>query len=77
MIPQTHREAMKQFFYKTETGAKVREELERQIDANHREAENDPDHARDFTQRAKGVRDVLSYIQSAIAEPKKGKTPKV
>lgn len=61
------------FFLKTEEGKAFLSELDRLITSLHAKAENTADEARDFTQQAKGVRQVIEHIQSVTAELKKGK----
>ena len=58
------------FFLKTEEGKYFLSEINRLIEANHEFAEREPELARDFSQRAKGNREVLEHIQSAVAELK-------
>lgn len=59
------------FFLKSEEGQFFIKTIEELIDTQHRSAEIDGEKARDFTQRAKGVRLVQEHIQSVTAEAKK------
>lgn len=61
----------REFFKESEYGVKFVERLNEQISAQHMKAEDDPDHSRDYTQRAKGVREVLDLINSLCAGSKK------
>ena len=56
------------FFIESSEGEKFMAELQRLINDNHEKGENDPEHARDHAQRAKGIRQVTSYIQTITAE---------
>lgn len=62
--------AYKQFFG-SPAGAEFLAELNRLIQAEHEQAEDKPELARDHTQRAKGVRSVLQHIQIVTTEVKK------
>lgn len=66
-------EEYKKFFVESEAGQKFVEELKRLIDHNHEQAENTPELSRDYMQRAKGNREVLSHILSVGTEAKKRK----
>ncbi len=61
---------MQNFFIKGE-GKEFVQKIEDLINENHRQAELDPDHSRDFVQRAAGVRDVLNLIKTGVTEVKK------
>lgn len=65
------REEYQNFFLKTEAGKEFVAEVQARIAANHQAAESDPLLARDFTQRAKGNREILDHILS-VTTPKKG-----
>lgn len=58
-------------FLKTEEGKYFTDTLDEIIDNQHAEAERDPALARDYTQRAKGVRLVVEHIQSVVGGVKK------
>ena len=66
--------AYQNFFLKTDEGKAFMSELDRLISSSHAKAENDADGARDYTQQAKGVRQVIEHIQSVTTELKKGKS---
>jgi len=76
MNPELLRSAYQNFFVKSDTGKYFIAELERQISAAHEDAERLPEFARDYSQRAKGTRNVLDHIQSVSTEVKKGKPDK-
>ena len=59
------------FFIEHPKGKEFMQALDELIASKHRDAENDPDHARDHVQRAKGVREVTSLINSLSAEESK------
>ena len=61
------------FFKESASGQDFVAELIRLIAENHQKAEDQPNSARDFAQRAKGVREVLSHIQSVMTPVKKGR----
>lgn len=61
------RNAYKQFFQVNEAGKAFMEQLQFLIDAEHTKAEDKPDLARDHVQRAKGIREVVSHINSLTA----------
>lgn len=54
-------------FFASPAGIELLTTISSLIDSNHQKAENDPNLARDFVQRAKGVRDVQNVIKSMIA----------
>lgn len=58
-------------FFESPAGLYFLKELDRQIEAAHTSAESNPEKARDYTQHAKGVRNVIAHIKSAVTEPKK------
>lgn len=66
------RQGYQNFFIKTEEGQACVQEIERLIADAHKKAEHKGDTARDYTQRARGTRDVLDHIQNMMIEPKKG-----
>lgn len=61
------------FFTDNEAGKYFVTELYRLIDVAHKEAEDNPESARDCVQRAKGIREVLSHITSVGTEIKRGR----
>jgi len=66
--------AYEQFFYKTEAGSDFLLSIEQLIEQAHTKGEESPEHSRDYMQNARGVRSVLSLIQSKSAGVKKGKS---
>lgn len=62
------RRAYQAFFLKNEAGKNFMSHLELLIKQDHEAAETSPENARDFVQRAKGVREVIAHIQSLTAE---------
>ena len=60
--------AYQNFFIKTEAGEYFMNELTRLLGADHIEAEEKPELARDYVQRAKGVRQVIDHINSVCVE---------
>jgi hypothetical protein len=62
------RDAYRNYFLKSEPGRYFMEQLDKQLDDNHRAAENDPELARDYVQRAKGIREIQVHIESVSAE---------
>lgn len=69
-------EAFRQFFLKNEHGQGYVKQLEELITSNHENAEKNPELARDYTQRAKGVREALAIIQTAVATTPREKRQK-
>jgi hypothetical protein len=53
-------------FFKSPAGLQCLTTISALIDSNHQQAENQPDNARDFMQRAKGNREVLNHINSVL-----------
>lgn len=64
------------FFQGDEVGKGFMAKLQSLIEANYTRGENDPNLARDYLQRAKGVREVIEHIQSLTAERSQDKQPK-
>lgn len=62
------RRAYQSFFLKNEAGKQFMTSIEKMIESQHAQAENTPELARDYAQRAKGVREVMSHIKSLTAE---------
>jgi hypothetical protein len=65
--------AYKTFFAESPAGQHFMKSLDRLIAYAHESAESNPDRARDYTQHAKGVRNVKDHIASLSIEFKKGK----
>lgn len=64
------RSAYREFFMKSESGKEFMRQLLIIIDMQHANAEADPELSRDYVQRARGVRDVKSYIDSLVTVKK-------
>lgn len=60
-------------FFESDAGLFLQEQITKLIAFNHERGENDPDHARDFMQRAKGNREALTHIKIVINGVSKGK----
>lgn len=73
MKPDALRVAFKTFFKESDPGQHFIKKVLSEIDSQHQKAEKDPELARDYTQRAKGMREVLELIQSTMAERGKPK----
>lgn len=71
MTPEVRAE-YKRFFHETEAGRYFLDEIARLRATNHQKAENDPELARDFMQRAKGNTEVTDHISSVLTDIKKG-----
>lgn len=56
-------------FFRSEGGEHLLKTITQIITSNHEQAEKDPDHARDYVQRAKGAREVLDHISSVVGTP--------
>ncbi len=67
------RRAYQAFFLTNEYGKEFMIELDNIISRQHTAAEDKPEQSRDFVQRAKGVRDVLSHINAMTADRNKPK----
>jgi len=61
------------FFLSSDAGKHFTGKILEMIETNHAKAESEPEMARDYAQRAKGMREVLSHIKSTLAG---GQTPK-
>lgn len=61
------------FFIESPEGAEYVAKLNQLIVSQHEKAENDPLLARDYTQRAKGIREAISLISSLTTDAKKSK----
>lgn len=68
MTTTEKRHAYQNFFLKSEAGKEFISKLHEIIDSNHRKGEKDPALARDYSQRASGIREVQEHIQSLTAE---------
>jgi len=66
----TLKTAYQNFFLKTDEGKEFLKTLGKLIDTAHEKAEKSAEEARDFTQQAKGVRQVVEHIQSVTTEIK-------
>jgi hypothetical protein len=53
-------------FFKSPAGQQCLTTITALIDSNHQQAENVPENARDYMQRAKGNREVLDHINSVM-----------
>ena len=62
--------AYKTFFEQSDAGEYFMNSLDNLIDSKHKEAEKNPELARDHTQRACGVRDVQNMIKVMTADIK-------
>ena len=71
MNPKELQAAYVTFFQESEAGSHFFKQLDLLINRNHEEAENNPDAARDYMQRAKGLREVIAHINSTTAGVKK------
>lgn len=60
-----------EFFVNSAEGQAYVKRLKSLIDFQHTQAESDIDHARDFTQRAAGIREALKLIDRLTVEAKK------
>lgn len=67
------RNAYDQFFNKSEEGKHFILAVNEIINQAHESAEHDATFARDYTQHAKGARQVLIHIQSVLTLAKKDK----
>jgi hypothetical protein len=65
--------AYKAFFVESPAGQEFMQELTRLINSAHEDAEEDPNLARDYTQHARGVRQVIGYINGSLTEINRGK----
>lgn len=65
------------FFLESAAGQHFMKHLPYLIDLQHEAAEKNPELARDYTQRAKGIREVVNHISSVTVKPKSRKENKV
>lgn len=63
--------AYRNFFVDSQAGEDFVKKLNQLIDSNHRKGEDEPERARDYMQRAKGIREVVSQINSLCVVTKK------
>lgn len=61
------------FFLESPAGEHFMKHLTELITQQHELAEKNPELARDYTQRAKGIRETLDHIRVATVKAKKGK----
>lgn len=54
--------AYRDFFMHSPDGAHFVAKLNQLIDSNHKKGEDEPERARDYMQRAKGIREVLDQV---------------
>lgn len=64
MNPDELARAYEAFFTKSEAGKYFMSQIHEAINDAHEKAEDNPEFAQAYTQRAKGVRSVLAHIQS-------------
>lgn len=65
--------AYEAFFIKHEAGKHFMETVLQIIADEHTKAEDNPELARDYVQRAKGVKEVIAHINSVMAGGRKTK----
>lgn len=58
----------REFFIDSVEGQRFMERLQQMIDSQHEDAEKSPELARDHTQRAKGIREVIGMVKSSTAK---------
>ena len=68
MSSEELRRAYTAFFKQSEAGKQFMQTIDTMISSQHEKGEKEPDHARDYSQRAKGIREILSKIQSVTAD---------
>lgn len=73
MTTEEIRNGYRAFFQKHEAGVHFVRKMTELITNNHEKAEKTPEAARDYSQRAAGVREVMKHIQAITAEG--GKRP--
>jgi len=64
--------AYDQFFVNSLAGKEFMESLSKMIDSAHKSAEDSPELARDYTQHARGIRQVKEHIDGVMTQIKKG-----
>jgi hypothetical protein len=57
-------------FFKSPAGLQCLTTIKALIDSNHQAAEDKPENARDYIQRAKGNREVLNHINTVMNDTK-------
>lgn len=67
----TRRTDYQAFFVKSESGREFVQFLEKLIVSLHEKAESSPDDARDYTQQARGVREVVNHITIDLTDFKR------
>lgn len=65
------------FFKDLPEGKHFVDQMQAKIDEYHRDSEKHPDNARDNSQKACGIRDVMLMINTMSTEIKKGRTDDV
>lgn len=65
--------AYDRFFHQSDEGKYFIDYVKGIIEDAHTSAENDPEFAIAYTQKARGVREILKHIQSVTTVIKKGK----
>lgn len=70
MSPDELRRAYSSFF-KSSAGKYFMDTINDLVESNHVKAEDNPELARDFAQRAKGMREIGAHVKSVVAEGKK------
>ena len=73
MSLEEKRRAYQSFFLTNDAGKQFMITLSDLINAQHSKAEDTPELSRDYAQRAKGVREVMSHINSLTADRSKPK----
>lgn len=73
MTLEDKRRAYQSFFLKAEAGKEFILKIHEFINTNHQKAEQEPEMARDYVQRAKGSREVIEHIQSLTADRRQPK----
>lgn len=69
-VPDNLDSAYRKFFLKTEAGQYFMSVVQDMHKGNHTKAENVPELARDYVQRAKGFTEVLDHIASVSRKEK-------
>jgi hypothetical protein len=63
--------AYREFFKGSQAGEDFVAKLNQLIDSNHKKGEDEPEMARDYMQRAKGIREVLNQVNALCVVTKK------
>lgn len=69
-VPDDLGKAYQSFFLKHEAGKYFVSILTELIESQHTKAEDNPVLSRDYTQRAKGIREIINHIDSVSVERK-------